>query len=44
MSKDFILEIGTEPLPARVKIAFRLDAEEWQGRRAVKFLIEGVER
>ena len=33
----------TEPLPARVKIAFRLDAEEWQGRRAVKFLIEGVE-
>ena len=34
----------TEPLPARVKIAFRLDAEEWQGRRAVKFLIEGVER
>ncbi len=34
----------TEPLPARVKIAFRLDAEEWQGRRAVKFLIEGVEK
>ena len=33
----------TEPLPARVKIAFRLDAEEWQGRRAVKFLIEAVE-
>ncbi|MEI8326322.1 MAG: single-stranded-DNA-specific exonuclease RecJ [Betaproteobacteria bacterium] len=34
----------TEPLPARVKIAFRLDAEEWQGRRVVKFLIEAVER
>jgi single-stranded-DNA-specific exonuclease len=34
----------TDPLPARVKIAFRLDAEEWQGRRVVKFLIEGVER
>jgi single-stranded-DNA-specific exonuclease len=34
----------TEPLPARVKIAFRLDAEEWQGRRAVKFLIEGAEQ
>lgn len=34
----------TEPLPARVKIAFRLDAEEWQGQRKVKFLIEGVEK
>ncbi len=34
----------TEPLPARVKIAFRLDAEEWQGRRVVKFLIEGAEQ
>ena len=34
----------TDPLPARVKIAFRLDAEEWQGRRVVKFLIEGVEK
>jgi single-stranded-DNA-specific exonuclease len=33
----------TDPLPARVKLAFRLDADEWQGQRKVKFLIEGAE-
>lgn len=33
----------TEPLPAKVKIAFRLDAEEWNGVRRVKFMIEGAE-
>ena len=33
----------TENLPARVKIAFRLDAEEWNGQRKLKFLIEGAE-
>jgi single-stranded-DNA-specific exonuclease len=33
----------TEPLPARVKIAFRLDADEWQGQRRVRFLIEAAE-
>ncbi len=33
----------TEPLPPRVKLAFRLDADEWQGVRKVKFLIEGAE-
>lgn len=33
----------TEPLPARARIAFRLDADEWQGVRRVRFLIEGVE-
>ena len=33
----------TDSLPARVKIAFRLDAEEWNGTRKVKFLIEGAE-
>ncbi len=33
----------TDPLPARVKIAFRLDAEEWNGVRRVKFMIEGAE-
>ena len=33
----------TTSLPARVKIAFRLDADEWNGQRKVKFLIEGVE-
>ena len=32
----------TEQLPARVTLAFRLDAEEWQGVRKVKFLVEGV--
>jgi single-stranded-DNA-specific exonuclease len=33
----------TEPLPARCKLAFRLDADEWQGVRRVRFLIEGAE-
>ena len=33
----------TASLPARVKIAFRLDADEWNGQRKVKFLIEGAE-
>jgi single-stranded-DNA-specific exonuclease len=33
----------TEQLPARVKLAFRLDAAEWNGRRTIKFLIEGAE-
>ena len=33
----------TEPLPARVTLAFRLDAEEWQGQRKVKFLIEAAQ-
>ena len=33
----------TEPLPARVKLAFRLDADEWQGVRRVKFFVEGAE-
>jgi single-stranded-DNA-specific exonuclease len=33
----------TEQLPARVKLAFRLDAEEWNGVRRVKFLVEGAQ-
>jgi single-stranded-DNA-specific exonuclease len=33
----------TEPLPAKVKIAFRLEADEWQGARRVRFLVEGAE-
>ncbi|MDM0088121.1 MULTISPECIES: single-stranded-DNA-specific exonuclease RecJ [unclassified Variovorax] len=33
----------TEPLPPRVLLAFRLDADEWQGVRRVRFLIEGAE-
>ncbi|MGV3728786.1 single-stranded-DNA-specific exonuclease RecJ [Hydrogenophaga sp.] len=33
----------TEPLPPRVKIAFRLDADEWQGQRRVRFLVEAAE-
>jgi single-stranded-DNA-specific exonuclease len=33
----------TEPLPVRCKLAFRLDADEWQGARRVRFLIEGAE-
>lgn len=33
----------TEQLPSRVKLAFRLDADEWNGVRRVKFLVEGAE-
>jgi single-stranded-DNA-specific exonuclease len=33
----------TEQLPRRVKLAFRLDADEWQGQRRVRFLVEGAE-
>jgi single-stranded-DNA-specific exonuclease len=33
----------TEPLPARVTLAFRLDADEWQGVKRVRFLVEGAE-
>ena len=33
----------TEQLPPRVKLAFRLDAAEWNGRRKIKFLVEGVQ-
>ena len=33
----------TEPLPQTIKLAFRLDADEWQGQRRVRFLVEGAE-
>jgi single-stranded-DNA-specific exonuclease len=33
----------TDPLPPRIKLAFRLDADEWQGQRRVRFLVEGAE-
>ena len=33
----------TDNLPARARMAFRLDADEWNGTRKLKFLIEGVE-
>ncbi len=32
----------TEPLPARVLLAFRLDVNEWKGERKVQFLVEGA--
>ncbi|MGB4118816.1 MAG: single-stranded-DNA-specific exonuclease RecJ [Burkholderiaceae bacterium] len=31
----------TEPLPAKALLAFRVDADSWQGQRRVRFLIEG---
>jgi single-stranded-DNA-specific exonuclease len=34
----------TESLPARVKLAFRLDAESWRGERKVRFLVEAAEQ
>ena len=33
----------TEPLPPRVLLAFRLEVDEWQGARRVRFLVEGAE-
>ena len=33
----------TEELPSCVTLAFRLDADEWQGVRRVRFLVEGAE-
>jgi single-stranded-DNA-specific exonuclease len=33
----------TDPLPARVKLAFRLDADAWNGIRRVRFLVEAAE-
>jgi single-stranded-DNA-specific exonuclease len=33
----------TEPLPAKVLLAFRLECDEWQGARRVRFLVEGAE-
>ena len=33
----------TDPLPPKVMLAFRLDADEWQGVRRVRFLVEGAE-
>ncbi len=32
----------TEPLPPRVTLAFRLDADEWNGVRRVRFLVEAA--
>lgn len=33
----------TDPLPARVLLAFRLDVNEWRGERRVQFLVEGAQ-
>ena len=33
----------TEPLPPRATLAFRLDADEWNGVRRVRFLVEAIE-
>jgi single-stranded-DNA-specific exonuclease len=30
-----------EPLPAQARLAYRLDMDEWQGSRRVRFVIEG---
>jgi len=32
-----------DPLPARVKLAYRLDADEWQGQKRVRFMVEAAE-
>jgi single-stranded-DNA-specific exonuclease len=33
----------TEPVPPRATLAFRLDADEWQGQRRVRFLVEAMQ-
>ena len=33
----------TEPLPARVGLAYRLDADAWNGQRRVRFLVEAAQ-
>lgn len=33
----------TEPLPARAHIAFRLDADEWNGQRRLKFFVDALQ-
>ncbi|MGQ0709822.1 MAG: single-stranded-DNA-specific exonuclease RecJ [Rhodoferax sp.] len=33
----------TEPLPARATLAFRLDVDEWQGQKRVRFHIEALQ-
>jgi len=33
----------TEPLPAQATLAYRLEIDEWQGARRVRFLVEGME-
>ncbi len=33
----------TDPLPARVLLAFRLDVNEWRNERRVQFLVEGAQ-
>ncbi len=32
----------TEPLPGRALLAFRLETDEWQGVKRVRFLVEGM--
>ena len=32
-----------DPLPARVKLAYRLDADEWQGQKRLRFMVEAAE-
>ena len=32
-----------EPLPARVRLAYRLDVDEWQGQKRVRFMVEAAE-
>jgi single-stranded-DNA-specific exonuclease len=34
----------TEQLPQKVTLAFRLDADEWNGVRRVRFLVEGAQQ
>ena len=33
----------TEPVPERARLAYRLEADEWQGRKRVRFVVEGMD-
>lgn len=41
--RDAIWFGHTEPLPDRVRLAYRLSVDEWQGRERLQMVIEGVE-
>jgi single-stranded-DNA-specific exonuclease len=31
-----------DPLPLKAHLAFRLEADEWQGNKRVRFVVEGM--
>lgn len=42
-TRDAIWFGHQDPLPAKVKMAYRLSVDEWNGKKRVQWLVEGVE-